>query len=71
MNDTRASIPALLRDKRVLVCCGAGGVGKTTTSASLALAAARSGQRVLVITIDPSRRLAETMGVLQPIWDSL
>ena len=47
----------------MVVCCGAGGVGKTTVSASLALAAARAGRRALVITIDPSRRLAETLGV--------
>lgn len=53
----------ILLDKRVLVCCGAGGVGKTTVSAALALAAARVGRRVLVITIDPSRRLAETLGI--------
>ncbi len=53
----------LLMTKRVLVCCGAGGVGKTTVSASLALAAARAGRRVLVVTIDPSKRLAETLGV--------
>ncbi len=53
----------LLAEKRVLVICGAGGVGKTTTSASLALAAARAGRRVLVITIDPSKRLAQTLGV--------
>jgi anion-transporting ArsA/GET3 family ATPase len=53
----------LLAEKRVLVICGAGGVGKTTTSASLALAAARAGRRVLVITIDPSKRLAQTLGI--------
>ncbi|MBW2271981.1 MAG: ArsA family ATPase [Deltaproteobacteria bacterium] len=53
----------LLAEKRVIVVCGAGGVGKTTTSASLALAAARGGRRVLVITIDPSKRLAQTLGV--------
>lgn len=53
----------LLDDKRIVVVCGAGGVGKTTTSASLALAAARAGRRVLVITIDPSKRLAETLAV--------
>jgi anion-transporting ArsA/GET3 family ATPase len=48
---------------RIVVCCGAGGVGKTTTAAALAIAAARAGRRVLVLTIDPSRRLAETLGV--------
>jgi anion-transporting ArsA/GET3 family ATPase len=52
-----------LIDKRVVVVCGAGGVGKTTTSAALALAAARAGRSVLVLTIDPSRRLAQTLGV--------
>ena len=56
-------IANLLSTKRVLVCCGAGGVGKTTVSASLALAGARLGRRVLVVTIDPSKRLAETLGV--------
>ena len=56
-------VSQLLETKRVLVCCGAGGVGKTTVSASLALAAARRGRRVLVVTIDPSKRLAETLGV--------
>lgn len=57
------TIRALLETKRVIVCCGAGGVGKTTAAASLSLAAARMGRRVLVLTIDPSRRLAETLGV--------
>ncbi|MCG3173074.1 MAG: hypothetical protein GMKNLPBB_01250 [Myxococcota bacterium] len=56
-------IESLIRNQRVIVCCGAGGVGKTTTSAALAVAAARLGRRVLVVTIDPSRRLAETLGV--------
>lgn len=53
----------LARDHRVIVCCGAGGVGKTTTAASLSVAAAELGRRVLVLTIDPSRRLAEALGV--------
>ncbi len=53
----------LVRDKRVVVCCGAGGVGKTTTSAALGLAGAMLGRNVLVLTIDPARRLAEAMGI--------
>ncbi len=59
----RPRIGDLLRERRIIVCCGAGGVGKTTTAAALSLAAARAGRRVLVLTIDPSRRLAETLGV--------
>ncbi len=53
----------LIEKQRILVCCGAGGVGKTTVSAALAVAAARAGRRVLVLTIDPSKRLAQTLGV--------
>lgn len=56
-------ISELLAKKRVIVCCGAGGVGKTTVSASLALAAAQAGQRVIVVTVDPSKRLAESLGI--------
>lgn len=50
-------------DTRVIVCCGAGGVGKTTTSASIALRAAEAGRRVVVLTIDPAKRLAQSMGI--------
>ncbi|SFT35050.1 arsenite efflux ATP-binding protein ArsA [Geodermatophilus amargosae] len=50
-------------DTRILVCCGSGGVGKTTTSAALALAAAEAGRRVVVLTIDPARRLAQSLGL--------
>lgn len=46
----------------LLVVCGAGGVGKTTVSASLGLALAREGRKVLVLTVDPARRLAEALG---------
>jgi anion-transporting ArsA/GET3 family ATPase len=60
---TAPGIGELLRTRRIIVCCGAGGVGKTTTAAAVSLAAARAGRRVLVLTIDPSRRLAETLGV--------
>jgi anion-transporting ArsA/GET3 family ATPase len=52
-----------LAERRVLVVCGAGGVGKTTTAAALALRAASGGRRVLVCTIDPSRRLATSLGL--------
>lgn len=53
----------LVREKRIVVCCGPGGVGKTTTSAALALAGARIGRRALVLTIDPARRLAQALGI--------
>ena len=54
---------ALLESRRILVCVGAGGVGKTTVSAALALEAARRGRRALVLTIDPARRLADALGL--------
>src|SRR4051812_3115558 len=63
MTNELVRIGELIRNRRVIVCCGAGGVGKTTTAAALSLAAARAGRRVLVLTIDPSKRLAETLGV--------
>lgn len=50
---------------RILVCCGAGGVGKTTTAAALALRAAEQGRRVVVLTIDPARRLAQSLGLVE------
>ncbi len=53
----------LVRSKKVIVCCGAGGVGKTTTSAALGIAGGLLGRRTLVLTIDPARRLAEAMGI--------
>lgn len=60
-------IDALLDDRaiRTIVCCGAGGVGKTTTSAALALRAAELGRHVVVLTIDPARRLAQSMGLAE------
>jgi len=45
------------------IVCGVGGVGKTTTSAALAVALARSGKRVVVLTIDPAKRLADALGL--------
>ncbi|MEJ2886484.1 ArsA family ATPase [Actinomycetospora aeridis] len=58
-------LDGLLADRatKVLVCCGSGGVGKTTTAASLALRAAEQGRRVVVLTIDPARRLAQSLGL--------
>jgi anion-transporting ArsA/GET3 family ATPase len=52
-----------LIQKEIVVCVGCGGVGKTTVAAALALEAARRGRRVLVLTIDPARRLADALGV--------
>ncbi|MDX6234556.1 MAG: hypothetical protein QOH68_3664 [Nocardioidaceae bacterium] len=58
-------VDALLDDRgrAIIVCCGSGGVGKTTTSAALALRAAERGRKVVVLTIDPARRLAQSMGI--------
>jgi anion-transporting ArsA/GET3 family ATPase len=58
-----ASLDELVRTKKVIVCVGSGGVGKTTMSAAIALKAAALGQRVCVLTIDPARRLANAMGL--------
>lgn len=60
-------VDALLDDRstEIIVCCGSGGVGKTTTSAALALRAAERGRKVVVLTIDPARRLAQSMGIEQ------
>jgi len=53
----------VLQERKILVCVGSGGVGKTTTAAAIALAAARRGKRTLVLTIDPARRLANSLGL--------
>ncbi|MFF9408933.1 ArsA family ATPase [Streptomyces anandii] len=59
------AIDPLLDDPttRIVVCCGSGGVGKTTTAAALGLRAAERGRKVVVLTIDPARRLAQSMGI--------
>lgn len=57
------SVAELLTTKRVLLCVGTGGVGKTTLSAALGIAAARQGRRTLVLTVDPARRLANALGL--------
>ncbi len=61
----RLDMAAILADtaNRVVVCCGAGGVGKTTTAAAMALRAAEYGRTVCVLTIDPAKRLAQALGV--------
>lgn len=63
----RLDIDALLADPGVgiIVCCGAGGVGKTTTAAALGIRAAESGRKVVVLTIDPARRLAQALGLTE------
>ncbi len=60
---TKSPIQNALDEARVIVCAGTGGVGKTTIAAALALEAARSGRRTLVLTIDPARRLANAFGL--------
>jgi anion-transporting ArsA/GET3 family ATPase len=57
------SVADLLEDKRVCVCGGSGGVGKTTTSAAIALGMAAEGAKVAVVTIDPAKRLANALGL--------
>jgi anion-transporting ArsA/GET3 family ATPase len=57
------SVAQLLAGKRVCVCGGSGGVGKTTTSAAIALGMAAAGRRVAVVTIDPAKRLANALGL--------
>jgi anion-transporting ArsA/GET3 family ATPase len=59
----QTTLPDLVAERSVVVCCGSGGVGKTTVSATFALAAARAGRRSCVVTVDPARRLADALGV--------
>ncbi|AYL37329.1 ArsA family ATPase [Streptomyces sp. PDY-4] len=66
LSPTRSlDIDPLIEDPttRIVVCCGSGGVGKTTTAAALGLRAAERGRKVVVLTIDPARRLAQSMGI--------
>jgi anion-transporting ArsA/GET3 family ATPase len=58
-------VDALIDDRRtrIVVCCGSGGVGKTTTAAAIGLRAAERGRHVVVLTVDPARRLAQSMGL--------
>ncbi|MFD9413258.1 ArsA family ATPase [Streptomyces goshikiensis] len=61
----RLEVDRLLDDRgtRIIVCCGSGGVGKTTTAAALGVRAAERGRKAVVLTIDPARRLAQSMGI--------
>ncbi len=58
-----SAMRAVVRDSRIIVCCGTGGVGKTTTAAVLALEGARQGRKSVVVTIDPAKRLADALGL--------
>jgi anion-transporting ArsA/GET3 family ATPase len=61
--NAEAPLSDLLRDGQLLVCCGPGGVGKTTTAAALGLRAVLMGRKAIVLTIDPAKRLANSLGL--------
>lgn len=61
--DPNAALATLVAERAVIVCAGAGGVGKTTTAAALATHAAQLGRRAVVVTIDPAKRLADALGL--------
>ena len=65
MTNPRLDIDRIIDDRRtrIIVCCGSGGVGKTTTAAAIGLRAAERGRQVCVLTVDPARRLAQSMGL--------
>jgi len=60
---TRASLDQLIEQRTIVICCGSGGVGKTTAAATIALEGARRGRRAVVVTIDPAKRLADALGL--------
>lgn len=57
------SINRIIEQSSIIICCGSGGVGKTTTAAAIGIAAARTGRNVVVVTIDPAKRLADALGL--------
>jgi len=63
MSTAAEHVKKLITESKLVVCVGSGGVGKTTTAAALAIAAARSGRKAAVLTIDPAKRLAQALGV--------
>jgi anion-transporting ArsA/GET3 family ATPase len=62
-DDARARLEALVERDTIVICCGSGGVGKTTTAAVIAQEAARRGRDAVVVTIDPAKRLANALGL--------
>jgi len=63
MTTTSTALDRLVQDAEVIISCGSGGVGKTTSAAAIALHAASCGRQVVVVTIDPARRLADALGL--------
>lgn len=60
-----SDLSPLVRERSIIICCGSGGAGKTTTSAAVALAGALAGRKTCVVTIDPARRLADALGLAE------
>jgi anion-transporting ArsA/GET3 family ATPase len=58
-----SDLRALVTERSIIICCGSGGAGKTTSSAAVALAGALAGRKACVVTIDPARRLADALGI--------
>ena len=62
---TGSDLGSLVGERSIIICCGSGGAGKTTTSAAVALAGALAGRKTCVVTIDPARRLADALGLAE------
>ena len=69
MSAAGAGFEHVVDEATIVVCCGSGGVGKTTAAASLAIAAAERGRRAVVVTIDPAKRLADSLGLARRLTD--